>query len=459
MNPHLFREYDIRGIVGPDLNEEVVETIGRAFGTRCVREGHNRIAVGRDVRLSSPGFSEALCRGVASTGTDVVNVGMLPTPLLYFAVIDGPLDGGVMITGSHNPRDYNGLKFCAGGLSLYGDEVRELQTLCEAGEFAEGSGSIEERSIEPLYLADVAMRFSQQTPRKIVIDCGNGVGGLIAPGLFRSMGHEVIELYTEPDGTFPNHLPDPEVPAYMRDLMQTVLETGADVGFGFDGDADRLGVIDEKGKKISADWLLAIFARDLLKRHPGGIVRYDVKCMDFLEVDIRAHGGVPNMGRTGHSILKRDIKELDAIIGGELSGHVCFGREYYTIDDPFYCALKALELMEAVPSCSALFDGFPEVFATAEIKASVPEDDKFQVVAALVEAFRSTHDVIDVDGVRVRFDDGWGLVRASNTTANLTVRFESTTADGMERIREVFLEYLSVYPTVDLTDVRSAGVA
>ncbi len=459
MNPQLFREYDIRGIVGTDLNEEVVETIGRAFGTRCVREGHARIAVGRDTRLSSPAFSEALCRGVASTGVCVVNVGMLPTPLLYFAVIDGPLDGGVMITGSHNPCEYNGLKFCAGGLSLYGDEITELRTLCEAGRFAEGSGSVEEIAIERSYLADVAMRFKKQTPRKIVIDCGNGVGGLIAPELFRAVGHEVIELFTEPDGTFPNHLPDPEVPAYMQDLMRTVLETGADVGFGFDGDADRLGVIDETGAKISADWLLAVFARDLLQRHPGGIVRYDVKCMDFLEEDILAHGGVPEMGRTGHSILKRDIKELNAIIGGELSGHICYGREYYTIDDPFYCALKVLELMESTASCRGLFDGFPEIFATAEIKAPVPEQDKFRVVAELVESFRATHDVIDVDGVRVRFEDGWGLVRASNTTANLTVRFEAKSLDGVERIRGVFLKHLSMHPSIDLCEVRTAGVA
>lgn len=459
MNPHLFREYDIRGIVGSDLNEDVVESIGRAFGTRCVREGHRRVAVGRDVRESSLDFSNALCRGIASTGTDVVDVGMLPTPLLYFAIIHMKLDGGVMITGSHNPREYNGLKFQAGGLSLYGAEITELRSLCEAGDFAAGEGKVEEASIESAYLEDVAGRFQTQTPQKIVIDCGNGVGGLIAPILFRAMGHEVIELYTEPDGRFPNHLPDPEVPAYMEDLMNCVRESGAAVGFGFDGDADRLGVIDENGIKVSADWLLAIFARDLLERHAGGVVRYDVKCTDFLESDIRAHGGIPTMGRTGHSILKRDIKELDAIIGGELSGHICFGREYYTIDDPFYCALKVLELMEKVNSCRALFDGFPQVFATAEIKAPVPEEDKFRVVRELVEAFRATHEVIDVDGVRVRFDEGWGLVRASNTTANLTVRFESPTKEGMEKIRGVFLEYLGAHPSVDLTQVREAGVA
>lgn len=458
LQPGIFREYDIRGVVGDDLDDQAVALVGRAFGTMLVRKGKRTVVIGRDVRESSEGFAKILANALRSTGVDVLDCGIVPTPVLYYAIIKMDADGGVMITGSHNPIQYNGLKVCEGAMSLYGDEIQAIRRAAEAGDFSTGDGTYAPLEILPTYRDDLLGRFKPKRRFKVVVDTGNGVAGPLIPDFLRRLGHEVIELYTEPDGRFPNHLPDPEVPEYMKDLVREVLRAKADAGFGFDGDADRLGVIDETGKKISADWLVAIFARDLLKRHPGGKVRYDVKCTDFLEADVRAHGGVPVMGRTGHSILKRDIKSLGAILGGELSGHICFGREYYVIDDPFYCALKTLELIEnsATGTCSGLFAGFPATVSTAEIKVPVPEARKFAVMDLLKSDFMNGHKIIPVDGVRVVFADGWGLVRASNTTANLTVRFEARSREALERIRAVFAEKLGRHPELDLSKLKTA---
>ncbi|MEZ6194307.1 MAG: phosphomannomutase/phosphoglucomutase [Planctomycetota bacterium] len=459
IDPGIFRQYDIRGLVGAGLDEATVEAVGRAFGTRMARLGRRAIAVGRDVRESSEPFARALVAGLLASGVDAVDVGVVPTPLLYYAIIREHLDGGVMITGSHNPVTYNGLKICEGKLPLYGEEIQDLRRAIEAGDLDAGSGERRELDVRDAYLADLGGRFSFGRRFKVVVDCGNGVGGPVVTRALRAAGHEVVELYTEPDGTFPNHLPDPEVPEYVQDLIAKVRECGADCGFGFDGDADRLGVIDEAGRKISADWLIVAFARDLLRRHPGGIVRYDVKCSDFLDEEIRAAGGRPVMGRTGHSILKREMADLDAVLGGELSGHIVFGRDYYPIDDPIYCALQVLRLMEeSGRPCSGLFDGIPRTFATAEIKAPCADDRKFDVVAKLVEAFRADHEVVDVDGARVAVPEGegWGLVRASNTTANLTIRFESRSEAGLARVREIFLRRLERFPEIDLDPVREA---
>ena len=458
INEAIFREYDIRGIVDRDLDEGIVERIGRGFGTILTGKGARSVALGRDVRHSSTGFSRAMAAGLSSTGLRVLDVGVVPTPVLYYAIIHEECDGGVMITGSHNPVEYNGIKLCDGPLAIYGEEIQELRRVVEAADFASGDGRVDSLEVLPVFEKDLLSRFRAVDPFHVVVDCGNGVAGPVIPDLLRAAGHRVDELYTDPDGSFPNHLPDPEVPEYMKDLVQRVKDSGADIGLGFDGDADRLGVIDENGRKISADWLVAIFARDILTRHPGGKVRFDVKCSDFLDDDIRAHGGEPVMGRTGHSILKRDMKELDAVLGGELSGHIVFGRDYYPIDDPFYSAFKILELMAGGESrsCSSLFDGIPETYSTAEIKAAVPDDMKFRIVEELVETFRRDYEVIDVDGARVVFDEGWGLVRASNTTANLTIRFEARSLAGRATIREAFLAALEKHPEVDLGNVRDA---
>ena len=454
MNPAIFREYDIRGLVGADLSPEVVESIGKAFGTTLVQAGKKTVVVGRDVRLSSEDFATAVARGLQSTGINVIDVGVVPTPVLYYAIIEFQTDGGIMITGSHNPIEYNGIKLCAGTLAIYGDEIQQLRRLIETANFSLGSGTFQERDIVESYVAQLLDRFNLKKKHHIAIDCGNGVAGLIIPRILQAAGQDVVELYTEPDGNFPNHLPDPEVPKYMNDLSNAVVDTKLDAGFGFDGDGDRLGLITNVGEKISADWLLLLFARDLLERHPGGKVRFDVKCSDFLFQDVEAHGGIPIMGRTGHSILKRDMKELDAIVGGELSGHIVFGRDYHLIDDPFYSALKILELMEKHSESSAeLFASFPKTFSTAEIKIPVPEQRKFETVSFLMKDFALDRKVDITDGARVSYNEGWGLVRASNTTANLTLRFEARSEFEFQNIVEDFRNKLSVYPYLDLENL------
>ena len=459
LNPTIFREYDIRGIVDRDLTADTVGRIARAMGTRWLRAGRATAAIGRDVRTSSTTFAHAVATGLADVGIDVLDVGVVTTPMLYWSIIARDRAAGVMITGSHNPVDYNGLKICDGPGAISGAAIQDIRRLAEAGDFESGAGAVVLEDVTEDYRRDVLGRFRFHDKFRVVIDCGNGVAGPFVPGVLRDAGHEVTELYCEPDGTFPNHLPDPEVPEYMRELMERVRSEKADVGFGFDGDADRVGLIDENGRKISADWLLAVFARDMLKRHPGGKVRYDVKCTDFLDRDVREHGGEPVMGRTGHSILKADMAEMDAVLGGELSGHIVFGRGYHLIDDSFYCALKVLDILQHHDGpCSSLFDGFPESFSTAEIKAAVPEDRKFALQDEIVAEFAKDFDVVTVDGVRFRTDDGWGLVRASNTTANLTIRLEAWTEEGFDRLKALLLERLGKHDAIDLEKVRAAEV-
>ncbi len=455
MNPEIFREYDIRGLVGQDLDQETVRLVGRAFGTRLIRNGKKKVALGRDVRESSPGFATILADGLMASGVDVFDAGIVPTPVLYYAIIKHKMDGGLMITGSHNPVDYNGIKICEGTLAIYGDAIQELRAMIEEGDFESGSGTHQPLEVLEDYKDQLLAKFQFDAPSNVVVDTGNGVSGPLVMEVLARAGHNVKGLYIEPDGTFPNHLPDPEVPKYMADLMAKVVHDQAAVGFGFDGDGDRLGVIDNNGLKVSADWLLALFARDLLERHPGGKVRFDVKCSDYLFEDVKKHGGDPIMGRTGHSILKADMKQMDAIIGGELSGHIVYGREYFLIDDPLYCALKVLELMaKKNSSCSALFDDFPKTFSTAEIKAAVPEDKKFRVVEDLTATFSKENEVITMDGARVVYDSGWGLVRASNTTANLTLRFEARSQEALLAIEDDFLAKLGAYDFIDLTNLK-----
>ncbi|MFT7617823.1 MAG: phosphomannomutase/phosphoglucomutase [Planctomycetota bacterium] len=455
MNPNIFREYDIRGLVGQDLDENIVRLVGRAFGTRLIRKGKKKVVIGRDVRESSTPFARAIAEGLQSAGIDVYDTGVVPTPVLYYGIIKHQMDGGLMITGSHNPVEYNGIKICEGTLAIYGDSVTQLRDAIVDKDFEDGAGQLHDLEILEDYKAQIMGRFQFKKSFHVAVDTGNGVSGPLVMEVLTKTGHQVDGLYIEQDGTFPNHLPDPEVPKYMADLMAKVTTDKAAVGFGFDGDGDRLGVIDNNGVKVSADWLLALFARDLLERHPGGKVRFDVKCSDYLFEDVRNHGGEPIMGRTGHSILKSDMKEMDAIIGGELSGHIVYGREYFLIDDPLYCALKVLELMEKQESTAAnLFDSFPTTFSTAEIKAGVPEDKKFKVVDELTQIFAKENEVITIDGARVVYDHGWGLVRASNTTANLTLRFEARSQEDLETIKADFLAKLGAFDFIDLTNLR-----
>lgn len=447
-DPHLFREYDIRGRAPEALSPAVAEGVAAALGTRIRARGGYDVVVGRDVRLSSPALLDAVKRGFVRTGLVVHDLGVVPTPVVYHANYRLGAGGSTMVTGSHNPPSDNGLKLCLGPASLYGDAVRSLRDEALAGRFATGSGRVEDRGRWlAAYAGELVARFGFSRRYRVGVDCGNGVMGPVVLDVLGRLGVEVVPLYCDPDGTFPNHIPDPEVPKYMEPLRRAVLDGGLDLGLGFDGDGDRVGVIDETGRKISADRLIAVFARDLLRRHPGGVVRYDVKCGDFLADFVRAAGGKPVMGKTGHSLLKRDVKDLDAVFGGELSGHVLWNRGYLPIDDSLFAALMLVRILdERGGRLSGLFSDLPATVSTAEIKVPCADDAKFAVTAALVEAFKRTHDVFDLDGARVRTPDGWFLVRASNTTPNLTVRFEGRTRDAVLAARDLLAAALRGHP-------------
>jgi phosphomannomutase len=455
-DPAIFREYDIRGRAPEVLSPEVALGVGRALGTRIREHGGSTALVGRDVRHSSPDLAAAAASGLAATGLSVSDLGIVPTPVLYHALHRLEAGGGIMVTGSHNPRSDNGLKLSLGTRSLHGAAIRSLREQAVAGAFASGAGRIDRVPYVARYLDDVLSRFSFSRRFRVAVDCGNGVMGPVVLAAFERLRFDVVPLFCEPDGDFPNHIPDPEVPEYMETLRRTVVDRRADAGLGFDGDGDRVGVIDERGRKAPADHLVAVFAEDMLQRHHGGIVRYDVKCGDFLEAWIRDRGGVPRMGRTGHSLLKRDIEEGDAIFGGELSGHLVFNRGYLPIDDSLYAALRLLELAERRGGpVSALFAGIPETVSTAEIKLPCPDAAKFEVVDALVRDLGARFELNAIDGARVRVPGGWFLVRASNTTPNLTVRLEAGSREDLLRARDVLAAALEAHPAVDRSPLGS----
>jgi len=442
--------YDVRGKAGSQITDALANAVGRAVGTRIRRSGGTTAAVGRDVRHSSPGLARAAADGLAACGLDVRDLGAVPTPVLYHAIWRRGEGGGIMITGSHNPKSDNGLKICIGTAPIFGDQVRSLRDQIESEDFESGRGEVHTVDHLSPYLDEICGMIPLRRTPRVAVDCGNGVMGPVVLAALRRLRVDVVPLYCEPDGDFPNHLPDPEVPRYMEALGRIVVETGAACGLGFDGDGDRVGVLDETGRKISADWLLVLFAREMLRRHPGGTIRYDVKCSDFVEDDVRRHGGLPVMGPTGHSLLKRDIAALDAVLGGELSGHIVFNRGYLPIDDSLYSALRFLEILERSDgAASALFAEFPALESTAEIKVPCPDEAKFGVVAALVEGFRRDgHRVVDLDGARVSLPGGaWFLVRASNTTPVLTVRLEARTRPGLLEARDLLHRALRAHPS------------
>ncbi|MDE0960971.1 MAG: phosphomannomutase/phosphoglucomutase [Planctomycetota bacterium] len=455
----IFRTYDIRGIVGEDLTEEIVEQIGLGLGKLLSSEGLRKVAVGHDIRDSSAPFAARVRDGLLKAGLDVIEVGEVPTPLLYWAVQHLGADGGVMITGSHNPVEYNGLKITRGVMPIWGDELQQLRTIAMSALAVETAGSASSAEVIQPYIANRTQRFQFPAGFKVAIDCGNGTAGPVAIPLFEALGIEVDALYAEPDGTFPNHLPDPEVPRYMKNLCDKVAAGDYQCGFGFDGDSDRVGVIDETGTKRSADHLLVAFARHLLTQVPGGKIIYDVKCSDYLPDLIRKAGGEPILSKTGHSIIKEKMKETGAILAGELSGHICVKHGGDGFDDAFFAALLTLEIMASLGcKCSDLFEGIPEMMATPEVKIPISEAHKFQVVSDLLQRFRDDScggTLIDLDGVRLSFDDGWLLIRASNTTANLTVRVEGIDATAMQRIGALVHQALESHP-VDLSQLKQA---
>jgi phosphomannomutase/phosphoglucomutase len=441
MNPQIFREYDIRGLVDEDLTEEVVEKLGRGLGTIVRRKGGRWIVVGRDCRESSTRFREAICRGIASTGLNVTDIGIVPTPVAYFAANTLPVDGLAMITGSHNPPEYNGFKVGSGKTTFHGTEIQELRNLIESGDFERGPlGRVNEFDVVTPYLHFVRQTISVgRKGMRIVVDAGNGTGGIIAVPLFRSMGFEVVPLFCEMDATFPNHHPDPTVPKNLEDLIRTVKKEKAEVGIAYDGDADRLGVIDDRGNILWGDQLMILFARSVLKEVPGAAIVGEVKCSFTLYDDIAAKGGRPIMWKTGHSLIKAKMKEEHAELAGEMSGHIFFRNRYFGYDDGIYSSARLLELLtHEKRKLSELLSDVPKTFSTPELRIETAEEKKFDIVARATEALRKRgYRIVDVDGVRVTFPDGWGLIRASNTQPLLVLRFEAKTRERLEEIRKL----------------------
>jgi phosphomannomutase/phosphoglucomutase len=440
---HIFREYDIRGLHETELTDEVAESVGRAYASAVRRQGGSKVALGRDVRPSSVRLSAAIERGIRAAGVSVERVGLVPTPALYYAVVARKLDGGLQVTGSHNPPEFNGFKMTRGTLPLFGAEIQAMRDDIERGHLESGSGGGEDRAILDDYRAMLAERLVSRPGLKVVMDCGNGCGGLVVPEVFERMGHRVVPLFAKLDGRFPNHLPDPTVPALLVDLQAAVRREQADLGIGFDGDADRIGAVDGQGRIVYGDQLLALLARDVLTRVPGAEIIFDVKCSQGLIEDIAAHGGRPVMWKTGHSLMKSKLHESGAPIAGEMSGHMFFSEGFFGFDDALFAAGRLLRYVASTGrTLGQLVDSIPTYFSTPEMRLECPEERKFEIVDEMRREFSKQYRVIDIDGARVEFGDGWGLVRASNTQPALVVRFEARTPARLEEIRRVFMEPL-----------------
>lgn len=451
--PEIFKAYDIRGIVGQSLTEETVELIGKALGTEARRRGGTHITIGRDGRLSGPAFSKALAKGIQSTGIHVVDIGMVATPMTYFGAVYLKTGSAVMITGSHNPPDYNGIKMVIQGDTLALEAIQVLLKRIEADDFDTGSGTYETADLTDAYMARITGDAKLKRKMKIVVDCGNGAPGAYAPRLFREMGCEVIELFCEVDGTFPNHHPDPAVPKNLQDVIRTLKETDAELGLAFDGDGDRLGVVTKDGEIIYPDRQLMLFAADVLSRVPGGEVIFDVKCSRNLAIWIRKHGGKATMYKTGHSLLKLKLKETGAPLAGEMSGHIFFKERWYGFDDALYCGARLLEIVSAFADAGAPLKALPDAVSTPELNWKLAEGEPHRLVAELQKSakFEGATEIITIDGVRVEYPDGFGLARASNTTPVIVLRFEAETEAGLHRIKEDFRRVLTnVNPDVPL---------
>lgn len=439
MNPQIFREYDIRGLIDKELNRDVAYDIGRAYGTYITEQKNGPIAIGRDVRLNSEEMKDGLIEGILSTGWDVVDIGLVPTPLLYYSLFHFDASGGIMITGSHNPPEFNGFKVCVGKWAISGNEIQDIRKIIEKGKYSKGQGKLSYSDIIPEYISLICTKINLQKRLNVVIDAGNGTAGIVAPKLLRKLGCEVTELFCEPDGNFPNHFADPTVPKNLKDLISKVKEIKADLGIAYDGDGDRIGVVDEQGEILWGDQLLMMFSREILQRNPGAKVVFEVKCSQNLVDDIKKHGGIPLMGQTGHSPIKKRMKKEKAAVGGEMSGHMFFADDYFGYDDAIYASTRLFQILSKTEKkLSELLDDVPKTFSTPEIRINCPDEIKFQVVEKIKSYFKDHFKVIDIDGVRVIFSDGWGLLRASNTQPVLVLRFEANSKEGLEKIREIF---------------------
>ncbi len=458
LNPEIFREYDIRGVAEHDFTDDVVETIARAFAQYLKPKGRRTVTLGYDMRLSSPRIRDTFIRGLIGSGIDVTDIGLCPTPALYFSLFHMKPDAGVMITASHNPSEFNGFKLCVGTASIYGEEIRRIGKIAEDIEkkgqasIATGQGGLSRHPILPDYINFLKDGFphNPDVPLKVVLDAGNATAGLAAPEAIRSMGCDVIELFSEPDGTFPNHHPDPTVPRNLETLIKTVKKTNADAGIAFDGDSDRLGVVDELGNILWGDQLMVIFSREILKERPGATFISEVKCSQTMYDDIRAHGGNAIMWKTGHSLIKARMKETGAVLAGEMSGHMFFADRYFGYDDAIYAACRLVEILKKRKAenphatLRQMISDLPITFNTPEIRVDCPDNIKFTVVEKVKDIFQNSSglpfkpdEVITIDGVRAVFNEGWGLIRASNTQPVLVMRFEARDRAFLEAIKSM----------------------
>lgn len=450
---HIFKAYDIRGVVGESLTEASVCDIGRAIGSAAQARGEHTVVVGRDGRLSGPDMSTALQEGLMSTGCDVVDIGVVPTPLTYFATHHLEIGSAVSVTGSHNPPDYNGFKMMLAGVTLSGDEIQALRRRIDRDEFVLGNGSRRELPVIDAYIERVTGDIHLERPLKIVIDCGNGVAGAVAPQLYRQLGCEVTELYTEVDGRFPNHHPDPSQLENLEDLIRSVRTTDAEFGLAFDGDGDRLGVVSKDGSVIWPDRQMLLFSLDILSRHPGAEIIYDVKCSRTLPAAITEGGGKPTMWKTGHSFIKAKLKASDAALAGEMSGHIFFKERWYGFDDGIYAGARLCELLSRRSETPAeVFAALPDTVNTPELRLELPEGEHYQLIDDLTRAARFQRgQVTTIDGIRVDYSDGFGLARASNTTPMVIFRFEADDEAALEAIQNDFrVQLIAIRPDIDL---------
>jgi len=438
INPQIYREYDIRGVVDKDLTPEVVRRLSQGFGTHMVRLGQQDLVVGRDGRLSSPSYGEAVIEGLTSTGCNVIDIGVCPTPIYYFSIFHLDKDGGMMVTGSHNPPEFNGFKVSVGKSTIFGEKIQKLGRLVEQGKFASGKGNLAKVEVIQPYQDYIKKNIKLDKKLKVAIDAGNGTAGITAGSLLRDLGCVVEELYCDIDGRFPNHFPDPTIPENLKDLISRVKKMKADIGIGYDGDADRIGVVDDQGHILWGDQLMILFSREILKRKKGATFVAEVKCSQNLFTDIEKHGGRAIMWRTGHSLIKEKMKEERAVLGGEMSGHIFFADRYFGYDDAIYASCRLIELLSTTDKkLSQLLEDVPKTSITPEIRVDCPDEIKFKVVEKVKEELRKDHSIIDVDGVRVQFGDGWGLVRASNTQPVLVLRFEALDEKRLQEIKEL----------------------
>ena len=446
MDTKIFREYDIRGVAGTDLTEADVLLIGKAAGTYLRNHGKSFAAVGRDCRLTSPSYAEKIIEGLRSTGCDVLDLGICPTPVFYFAIHHFKTGGGVMITASHNPPEYNGFKLCIDLDSIHGKDILKLKKIIDAKDFVSGSGSLDSADPVVPYRQYVESNISISRKLRVGVDAGNGTAGVVAVPVLKALGCEVHDIYCDMDGTFPNHEADPTVLKNMADLITMVREKKLDVGIGYDGDGDRIGVVDENGNIVYGDKLIILFAREILSRKPGAVFVSEVKCSKVMYDDIEKHGGRAIMWKTGHSLIKAKMKEEKAALAGEMSGHIFFADRYLGYDDAIYSSCRLLELIaDAGKPISSLLSDIPKTFTTPEIRVECPDDKKFDLVKRVTEHFRKTHKVVDIDGVRVLFDDGWGLVRASNTQPALVMRFEAMSEDRLAEIQKLVEDAVDLF--------------